>query len=53
MNTLLYSIVDNPVTFCAIGFIAYRVVPVIHILLVIAAISILYKAINSEGVMEK
>lgn len=48
MNNLLYTIAILLVIFWAIGFFAYNVGAIIHILLVIAAISILLRIIQGK-----
>jgi Family of unknown function (DUF5670) len=51
MGNLLYLIAVVLVIFWAIGFFAYSAGSIIHILLVIAAISILLKVIRGEKVL--
>jgi hypothetical protein len=51
MGNLLYIIAVVMIIFWAIGFFAYSAGSIIHILLVIAAISILLKLIKGEKVL--
>lgn len=48
MNNLLYAIAVILIIFWAIGFFAYSAGAIIHILLVIAAISILLRIIQGK-----
>lgn len=50
MSNLLYTIAVILVIFWAIGFFAYSVGSIIHILLVIAVIAILFRLIQGRGV---
>ncbi|HKX86189.1 MAG TPA: lmo0937 family membrane protein [Flavobacterium sp.] len=50
MNSLLYTIAIVMVGFWALGFFAYNVGSIIHILLVIAAIAILFRLIQGRKV---
>ncbi|MBI3233979.1 MAG: lmo0937 family membrane protein [Bacteroidetes bacterium] len=51
MNNLLYYIAVLLIIFWAIGFFAYNVGDIIHILLILAAISILLRLISGRRVM--
>ncbi|MEC5165670.1 putative ferric reductase [Flavobacterium sp. PL11] len=50
MSNLLYIIAVILVVFWAIGFFAYSVGSIIHILLVIAVIAILFRLISGRSV---
>nr|WP_315151085.1 lmo0937 family membrane protein [uncultured Flavobacterium sp.] len=50
MSNLLYTIAVILVIFWAIGFFAYSVGSIIHILLVIAVIAILFRLIQGRGI---
>ena len=50
MSNLLYTIAVILVIFWAIGFFAYSVGSIIHILLVIAVIAILFRLIQGRNV---
>ena len=51
MGNLLYTIAVIMIIFWAIGFLAYSAGGIIHILLVIAAISILLRLIQGNKVV--
>jgi hypothetical protein len=50
MSNLLYTIAVILVIFWAIGFFAFSVGSIIHVLLVIAVIAILFRLIQGRGV---
>ncbi|CAH0335712.1 hypothetical protein FVB9288_01365 [Flavobacterium sp. CECT 9288] len=50
MSNLLYTIAVILVIFWAIGFFAYSVGSIIHVLLVIAVIAILFRLISGRNV---
>jgi len=50
MSNLLYTIAVILVIFWAIGFFAYSVGSIIHILLVIAVIAILFRVIQGRKI---
>ena len=50
MNSLLYTIAIVLVLFWALGFFAYNAGSIIHILLVIAAIAVLFRLIQGKKV---
>ncbi len=50
MSNLLYTIAVILVIFWAIGFFAYSVGSIIHILLVIAVIAILFRLIQGRNI---
>ncbi|PJJ09293.1 hypothetical protein CLU83_2639 [Flavobacterium sp. 1] len=50
MSNLLYTVAVILVIFWAIGFFAYSVGSIIHILLVIAVIAILFRLIQGKNV---
>jgi hypothetical protein len=50
MGNLLYTIAVILVIFWAIGFFAFSLGSIIHILLVIAVIAILFRLISGRGV---
>jgi Family of unknown function (DUF5670) len=51
MGNLLYTIAVIMIIFWAIGFFAYSVGSIIHVLLVIAAISIILRIIQGKKVV--
>jgi hypothetical protein len=50
MGNLLYTIAVILVIFWAIGFFAFSVGSIIHVLLVIAVIAILFRLIQGRGI---
>ncbi|MDQ3142423.1 MAG: lmo0937 family membrane protein [Bacteroidota bacterium] len=52
MGNLLYYVAVILIIFWAIGFFAYSAGAIIHILLVIAAISILLKIIQGDKILK-
>jgi hypothetical protein len=50
MSNLLYTVAVILVIFWAIGFFAYSVGSIIHILLVIAVIAILFRLIQGRNI---
>ena len=52
MGNLLYTIAVILIIFWAIGFFAYSVGGIIHVLLVIAAISILLRIIQGNKIVK-
>ncbi|MFV8271360.1 lmo0937 family membrane protein [Flavobacterium sp. GT2N3] len=50
MSNLLYTIAVILVIFWAIGFFAFNVGSIIHVLLVIAVIAILFRLIQGRGI---
>ncbi|MDI5889233.1 MAG: lmo0937 family membrane protein [Flavobacterium sp.] len=50
MSNLLYTIAVILVIFWAIGFFAFSVGSIIHVLLVIAVIAILFRLIQGRGI---
>ena len=51
MGNLLYTIAVILIIFWAIGFFAYSAGSIIHILLVFAVISVLFRVINGNKVV--
>jgi Family of unknown function (DUF5670) len=52
MNNILYAVAIILVIFWAIGFFAYSAGGIIHILLVIAAISIILRIISGDKIIK-